>query len=71
MITPSRRRTVTGDFEPEPQTRELTAAELDQVAGGVVATVIVVVVLVAIAVQKVGDASESDDSESENDGGES
>lgn len=73
MITLSQRRTVT-DFEPEPQTRELTTAELDHVAGGALPVVVVVVVLVALAVQRVGDASESDDgepeNESDNDGGE-
>lgn len=70
MITLSRRQTIAGDLEPEPQTRELTAAELDHVAGGALPVVIVVVVLVAVAVQEVDDAIGSDDNESDDDGGE-
>ena len=69
MITLSQRRTVTGDFEPS-QARELTAAELDHVAGGALPAIIVVVVLVAVAVQDVENATGSDDNESENEGGE-
>ena len=65
MITLSQRGTVTGDFEPEPQTRELTTAELDHVAGGALPAIIVVVVLVAVAVQEVEDAIGSDDNESD------
>lgn len=66
MITPSQRRTVAGDFAPKPQARELTAAELDHVAGGVLPAVVVVVVMVAVAVQEAGDASESKDNEPNN-----
>ena len=70
MITLRQRRTsVTGDFEPS-QARELTAVELDHVAGGALPAIIVVVVLVAAVVQKVDEATGSDDSESENEGGE-
>jgi len=70
MITLSQRRAVAGDFEPEPQARELTAAELDHVAGGILPAVVVVVVVVAAAVQKLEDASGSDDKESDTEGGE-
>lgn len=69
MITLSQRRNVAVDFEPEPLARELTAAELDHVAGGLLPA-IVVVVIVAAAVQEVENASRSNDSESDNDGGE-
>ena len=70
MITLSQRRTVAGDLEPEPQARELTAAELDHVAGGVLPAIIVVVVVVAAVVQKVDEATGSDDNGPKNEGGE-
>lgn len=74
MITLSQRRTVAGDFGPEPQARELTATELDHVAGGVLPVVAVVAIVVAAVVQEVGDAAGSDDgepnSESDSDSGE-
>lgn len=70
MFTLSQRRIVPGDLEPAPNARELTDAELDHVAGGVLPAVVVVVVLVAMAVQKAGDASESEENESSSDGDE-
>ena len=69
MITLSHRRTVAGDFGPEPQARELTATELDHVAGGVL-PVVVIVVLAAIAVKEAGDGSGSENNEPNDDGGE-
>ena len=69
MITLRHRRTVAGDCEPAPQVRELAAAELDHVSGGVLPAVVVVVVLVAAVVQKAEDAG-SDDNDSDSDGGE-
>ena len=70
MIRLSKRRVTAGHLEPEPQARELTAAELDHIAGGALPAIIVVVIVVAAVVQEVENASRSSDSESESEGGE-
>ena len=69
MIKLRNRWTVAGDCEPAPPVRELTAAELDRVSGGVLPAIVVVVIVVAAVVQKAENAS-SDGNESDSDGGE-